>query len=78
MEPSVPKNHEDHIAGKGHNSMTHKKLGTQVHSDAASDENPGCKSSSGQGMEEARDDPGMEFGQSKEQKRRSFWKHRKT
>ena len=39
-----------------------------------SDENSGCQSRSGQGMEKARDDPSMEFGESQEQKRRSFWK----
>ena len=26
VEPSLPKNHEDHIAGKAHNSMTHYKF----------------------------------------------------
>ena len=26
LEPSLPKNHEDHIAGKGYNSMTHYNL----------------------------------------------------
>ena len=44
------------------------QLGTQVYSYATSDENTRCKSSSGQGMEEARDDPSLEFGKSHEQK----------
>ena len=29
-------------------------------------------------MEEARDNPSMEFGKSQEQNRRLFWKHRET
>ena len=45
-----------HIAGKGFTSMTHNNL---AH---------GCKSRSGQGTEEARDDSSMEFGKSQEQK----------
>ena len=79
VESSQPKNHEDHIAGKGFTSMSQNNLvnkfirvslrfhfctwrsystqriyfdvslqfGTQVHSDARSDANSRCKSSSG-------------------------------
>ena len=36
-----PKNHEDHIAGKGFTSMSH--FGAQVHPDATSNENSRCK-----------------------------------
>ena len=62
VESCQPKKHEDHIAGKGRTSMSHfNLLGTQVHSNATSDENSGCKSRSGQRMEKARDDPSMEF-----------------
>ena len=74
VEPSLPKNHEDHIVGKGFTSMTHYNLvhnlfffGTQVYSWATSDVNSGCKSSSGQGMEEARNDSILAVGQSYEQ-----------
>ena len=38
------------------------QFGSQIHSDATSDENSGCKSRSGQGMEKVRDNPSMEFG----------------
>ena len=51
VESSLPKHHDDHIAGKGYNSVVHD---AQVYSNAASDENTGCESSSGQGMEKAR------------------------
>ena len=37
--------------------------------DASSDENSGCERSSGQGMEEARNDSSLAVGQSKEKKR---------
>ena len=43
------------------------QLCTQIHPDVTS-ENSGCKSSGGQGMEKARDNPSMEFGESQEQK----------
>ena len=59
--PSLPKNHEDHIAGKGQNSMNHYNL---VHkfSNAASDENAGCKGSSGRGMGKIRDTSSVAIG----------------
>ena len=46
---NLHKNHEDHIAGKGMNSMSHHNL---VHnfSNASSDENTRCKGSSGARM----------------------------
>ena len=43
------------------------QFGSQVYSYASSDENPGCKSSSGQGMEEARDNSSVAVWQSPEQ-----------
>ena len=45
-------------------------FGAQVYSYAPSDENSGCESSSGQGMEEARDKSSLAVGPGKEQKRR--------
>ena len=42
LESSLPKDHADHIAGKGYNSMTHYNL-VQVYSNASSDEDSGCK-----------------------------------
>ena len=62
---SVPKDHECHIASKGDNSMAHCIL---AHKYATSDS--GCESSSGQGMEEARNDTSLALGQSEDQKRR--------
>ena len=58
VEPSVPKIHEDHIAGKA-----------QVYVYASSNEKSGCKGSSGQGMEEARNDSSMAAGWSQGQKK---------
>ena len=65
VEPPLLKHHEDHIAGKGYNSMSHKNLAHKFISYASSNENSGCEGSSGQGMEEARS---MAPGQSQEQK----------
>ena len=53
LESSLPKDHEDRFVGKGYNSMTHYNLVHKFMSYASSDENSGCESSSGQGMEEA-------------------------
>ena len=66
VESLQSKNHEDHVAGSGFTSMSHYNL---VHTNAndSSDENPGCESSSGQGIEEDRDNSSMGFGKSQEQ-----------
>ena len=64
---SPPKDHEDHVAGKGHNSMTHYNFCAQVYFYASSDENSGFERSSGQGMEDARHDSSLAVGQSREQ-----------
>ena len=49
--------------GKGDKSMTHYNVrGSQVYSHATIDENYGCESSSGQGMQEARNDSGLATG----------------
>ena len=47
LESSLPKDHEDHIAGKGYNSMARDNLVHIFYSSAASDENSGRESSSG-------------------------------
>ena len=65
LELSLPEDHEDHIAGKGYNPQ----IGAQFYSHASSDQNSGCESSSGQGMEEARNDSSLAVGQCKEQKK---------
>ena len=48
---------------KGFTSDDTLQFGAQVYSDATSDENSGCKSCRGQGMEEARDKSSMGFGE---------------
>ena len=62
VESFEPKNHEDHIAGKGFTSMSHDKFGAQVHPDTTSNENSGCQSCRQQRVERARDNSSMEFG----------------
>ena len=49
LESSLPQSHEDHIADKGHNSITSLCF-------CRRQKKSGCKSSSGQGMEEARNE----------------------
>ena len=48
--------------------MSHSDLVHKFYSDASSDENSGCESSSGQEMKEARNNSSLAVGQSKEQK----------
>ena len=50
MGNSLPNHHEDHIAGKGDNSLQHLQFGSQIYSYALSYENSCSKSSGGQGM----------------------------
>ena len=49
MGESLPSHHEDHIAGKGENSLPALQFGSQIYSNASSHENSCSKSSSGQG-----------------------------
>ena len=50
MWNSEPSNHEDHIAGKGENSMQHYNLVHKFIPLPQAMKNPSSKSSSGQGM----------------------------
>ena len=50
MGNSIPHHHEDHIAGKGENSLQHYNLVHKIYSYASSCENSGSESSGGQGM----------------------------
>ena len=59
---TLPENHKDHIAEKGFNSISHNNL----ERDAPSNENPGCKGSSGEIMEESRNDSSVATEQSQE------------
>ena len=54
------------------------QFGAQDYADASGDENSGCESSSGQGVEDAPNDSSLAVGRSKEQKARLFWKHEET
>ena len=50
MGNSLPNHHEDHIAGKGENSLQHYNFGSQIFSYASRHENSRNQGSSGQGM----------------------------
>ena len=58
---SIPHYHEDHIAGKGANSLQHYNLVSQIYSFASSYENFGSKSSGGQGMGKIGENFGVEL-----------------
>ena len=62
LELSLPESHEDRIASKGKNSRTDYNLVHEVYSNVFSNEDSGCKSCSGQGMEKARDNPSVATG----------------
>ena len=78
MEPSLPKNHEDHIAGKGHNSIDTLQFGTQIYSDASNDEHSRCESSIELGIE--KNSRQLQHGswRTSRAKRTLFWKHKET
>ena len=57
LESALPRNHDDHIAEKGFNSLTRYNLVHKFYSHASSDEHSGCESSCGQRVGEAREDP---------------------
>ena len=60
MGESLPTHHEDHIAGKGDNSLQHYNLVHKFISYAPSHENSCSKGSSGEGMGETGKDSGVE------------------
>ena len=62
------KNHEDHSASKGFTSMTHYNLVHKFIPMPHAIKIPGAKSSGGERMGKARDDPSVEFGTCQEQK----------
>ena len=64
MGNSQPPNHEDHIAGKGENSLQHYNLVHKFYSYASSYENSGSESSSGQGMGKIGENFGVELDES--------------
>ena len=56
VESVTKKIHEGQFAGKRAKFFVALQLGAHIHSDAACDENSGCKGSNGQRMQKARDD----------------------
>ena len=60
MGESLPNHHEDHIAGKGDNSLQHKIFVHKIYSYASSQENSRRKGSSGQGMGKIGENVGVE------------------
>ena len=60
MGNSIPQNHEDHIAGKGENSLQHYNLVHKFILMPQSYENSGSKSSGGQGMGKIGENFGVE------------------
>ena len=68
LESTLPKDHEDHVAGKGFNSVSHYNLVHKFIPMPPATKIPGCESRSGQGMEEARKVASLAIEQGKEQK----------
>ena len=66
IESVTKRIHEEHIMGKGQNSVLHDNVVHKFYSNAASDEDSRCKGSSGQGREKARDIPSIDTGESHE------------
>ena len=60
MGESLPNHHEDHVAGKGDNSLKALQFGSQIYSYAPSHENSRSKSSGGQGMGKIGENFGVE------------------
>ena len=73
MEESLPNNHEDHIAGKGNNSLQHYNLVDKLISYASSKEDTRSKSSSGWRMGEIGEDSGVGPDESQKQIRGDRW-----
>ena len=64
MGNSEPHNHEDHIAGKGENSLQHYNLVHKFIPMPQAMKNSGSKSSGGQGMGKIGENFGVELDQS--------------
>ena len=65
MEESLPNYHEDHIAGKGDNSLQHQNMAHKFIPMPHATKIPAAKSSSGQGMGETGKDSGVGPDESK-------------
>ena len=66
---SMPHHHEDHISGKGDNSLQDDKFGSQIYSYASSFTHSSSKSSCGQGMGKIGENFGVEPDESQKQKK---------
>ena len=64
MGNSMPHYHQDHIAGKGENSLQHYNLVHKFYSYASSDENSCSESSGGQEMGKIGENFGVDFDKS--------------
>ena len=69
MGEPLPNHHEDHIAGKGDNSLQHYNLVHKFIPMPSSYENSGSKSSSGQGMGKIGENFGVEPDESQKEER---------
>ena len=68
LEGTPHKDHEDHVAGEGTNSLNHNNFVHNFIPYASSNENTGCESSSGQRMRNTRENTGMAADESQKQK----------
>ena len=69
MGESLPNHHEDHIAGKGNNSLQHYNLVHKFIPMPQALKNSSSKGSSGQGMGKIEENFGMEPDKSQKQER---------
>ena len=60
MGEPLPTHHEDHVAGKGDNSLQHEKFGSQIFPMPQAMKIPSSKGSSGQGMGKIGENFGVE------------------
>ena len=68
MEGSPHKNHADHIAGKGMNSIESLQFGTQIYSYASRNENNRVHRQQWRKNEKTRENTGMAADESQKQK----------
>ena len=78
LEPSLPKDHEDHIAGKGYNSMTRFFLVHKFIPVPQAMEIPGAKAAVDKEWKKLQTIPARQWDKVKRWTRRLFWKHKET
>ena len=77
LESALPKDHEDHIAGKGYNSMTHCNLVHKFILMHQTMKNLDAKGAVDKEWEKAETIPAWQLEKVKA-RRRLFWKHKET